>query len=687
MNDSNESRAGRIILIADDDAATRLIMRSVIEQAGFSVIEAADGEEAVLRFEDSNPDLVLLDVEMPKRDGFSACEMMRSREGSRVTPICIITGLEDEKSIERAYHVGATDFISKPIGWSVLVHRIRYMLRSNEALNEIKSLVSALPDTVFTLDSEGQTSNSPAGASNEEFALADDRETVKSYVGRALSSGEPQIYEYAVPSSDTHLETRFVARDRHSVLAIVRDVSDRKRAERRIYNLAYYDRLTGLPNRLLFSQQLDTEIEWAQQNEKPFAIIFVDLDHFKRINDTLGHSLGDELLKSVALRLQSCVRSADRLVPETLDAPNVVDLARLGGDEFVIILRGVGTEDIAASIAERIISSLSEPFNCSGHQFVVTPSIGVALYPHDGETRDDLLMNADSAMYKAKAAGRNNFKFYSETMKVKSLYRLDMENELRQAIEAESFELYYQPKVDIKSWTIVGAEALLRWQHPDRGWISPADFIPVAEETGLILPLGQWVLETACRQIKAWKNQRIPRITVSVNISSEQMYADDLAANVMRAVTTTGIEPGRLELEITESLLMRDTDNTIRALKALKSFGVSISIDDFGTGYSSLSYLTRFPIDVLKIDQSFVRDLNIDNDDAAICSAILAMARNLGLKVVAEGVETDDQLSFLRRHGCDQIQGYLFSKPLPAPEFEKLLQSSKTSCDVIAVDF
>ena len=674
------------VLIADDDPSTRVIMREVLEQAGFDVIEAADGKEALRCYENSAPDVILLDVEMPYFDGFSVCEQIRAKETIRTIPICIVTGLDDSDSVDRAYKVGATDFIGKPIAWPVLGHRVRYLLRANEAFNEIQGLLMALPDMVFILDERGQTydqvtevdpqvsSNigSAADVSFENIVPDEDRERVRKCVSRALASGEPQIHEHFFAGGKVHFETRFVARDRQTVLAIVRDVTERKKADLQIYDLAFYDQLTGLPNRQLFSKELGDVIEVSREQRQEFAVLFVDLDRFKRINDTLGHTMGDELLKAVAARLQSCLRAADRVVQVDKEKLGNVRLARLGGDEFVLVLSNVGSEDAVASVAHRILDSLAKPFSCEGHQFVVTPSIGVAIYPQDGETNAELLMNADSAMYKAKSAGRNTYRFFSDTMKVRSLHRLKMEDEIRRAIDKEHFELYYQPKIEIASGTIAGAEALLRWNHAKRGWISPADFIPVAEETGLILPLGKWVIRAACRQIAAWQRDPLYKTSISVNVSSQQMHSDDLVAIVRDAIADSGASATLLELEFTESLLMRDTEATIEALKSLRDIGVSLSIDDFGTGYSSLSYLKRFPIDTLKIDRSFVKDLHRDADDAAICAAILAMARNLDLKVVAEGVELKEQLDYLRRHNCDEMQGYLFSKPLPARDFETL---------------
>jgi EAL domain-containing protein (putative c-di-GMP-specific phosphodiesterase class I) len=325
------------------------------------------------------------------------------------------------------------------------------------------------------------------------------------------------------------------------------------------------------------------------------------------------------------------------------------------------------------SIANRIINALTPPFSCGGHQFVVTPSIGIALYPQDGANGEQLLMNADSAMYSAKNLGRNNFKFYSETMRTKSLHRLDLENLLRTAIDTEQFSLHFQPKVDAQTCRLVGAEALLRWNHPSRGHIAPVDFIPIAEETGLIIPIGAWVLREACREAKKWATARIGPVPVSVNISSHQFRDGSLGRDVVDAIVGAEIHPNLLELEITESVLLQDVDKTLVVLKALKKSGISLSIDDFGTGYSSLSYLKRFPIDTIKIDRSFVKDLHKDTDDAAICAAILAMSTQLGLRVVAEGVETREQLEFLRRHGCHHIQGYLFGKPQSSEEFFKFL--------------
>jgi diguanylate cyclase (GGDEF)-like protein len=676
-----------LVLVAADAPNQRKLIWNVLEQFGFRIVIAEDGKAAYDLFKKTQPDAVLLDVHTPDFDGFAVCAAIRNQESGGETPIFMVTDRDDRDSIERAYRIGATDIVFNPVSLPVLPHRIRYALRTARSLSDLRELVRAIPDLIFVVNEDGDVQDGLSGpdathtlqlkalttASKIHFYPCENDDGALECIKRALETGKPQVYEHVLDGLDIHLETRFVTRDKNTVLAIVRDITERKSAEAKIYNLAYYDELTELPNRELFSQSLERTITVANRDNEKFAVLFVDLDRFKRINDTLGHTIGDELLKDVADRLAKCTRSDDSIAHLDPVATGNIKLARLGGDEFVIKLYGVASEESVAIVATRIISALTPPFTCAGHQFVVTPSIGIALYPQDGKTGEELLMNADSAMYRAKAVGRNNFKFYSETMRTKSLHRLDLENLIRTAIEEEQFELYFQPKVDAESFRLVGAEALLRWHHPERGAIAPDDFIPIAEETGLIVPMGQWVLNEACRQVKVWSTSPVGAVPVSVNISSHQFRDGGLIGDVLDAVSAAGIRAIDLELEITESVLLQDVDKTLIELRALKEAGIALSIDDFGTGYSSLSYLKRFPIDTLKIDRSFVKDLHQDADDAAICAAILAMSHQLGLKVVAEGVETREQLDFLRRHKCNHIQGYICSKPLTATEFFALL--------------
>ncbi len=687
MNTNTQIMRKPLVLVASDDADKFKSMQGVLQQFGFRTMAADGGKAAYELFIEKQPDAVVLDVQAAEFDSFATCTKIRKHESGGETPIFLVINRDDDDAIEHAYRIGATDIIFNPVALPVLPHRIRYALRTARSLSDLRGLVRAIPDLIFVVNEDGEVQDglsrpdathtlqikALATASQIHFYPCENDDGALECIKRALETGKPQVYEHVLDGLDIHLETRFVTRDKNTVLAIVRDITERKSAEAKIYNLAYYDELTELPNRELFSKSLERTISIAKSEDKKFAVLFVDLDRFKRINDTLGHTIGDELLKDVADRLAKCTRATDSVAHLDSKASGNIKLARLGGDEFVIKLYGIDSGDSVAIVASRIIDALTPPFTCAGHQFVVTPSIGIALYPQDGKNGEELLMNADSAMYRAKAVGRNNFKFYSETMRTKSLHRLDLENLIRTAIEEEQFELYFQPKVHARTFRLVGAEALLRWHHPERGTIAPDDFIPIAEETGLIVPLGQWVLNEACRQVSVWSKSPIGTVPVSVNISSHQFRDIGLVGDVLGAISDAGIKTTDIELEITESVLLQDVDKTLIELKALKDAGISLSIDDFGTGYSSLSYLKRFPIDTIKIDRSFVKDLHQDTDDAAICAAILAMSQQLGLTVVAEGVETREQLDFLRRHKCDHIQGYICSKPLPASEFFALL--------------
>jgi len=672
-----------LVLVAADDENERKTIWRVLDAFGFRIAVAEDGSSAFDMFVKTAPDAVLLDLHSADPDGFAVCESIRGHVSGRETPIFMITERDDEDVIERAYRIGATDIIFKPIASPVLPHRIRYALRTARSLSDLTGLIRAIPDLIFVVNENGEVQDGLSGpdathtlqikalatASEIHFYPCENDDSALKLIRKALETGKPQVYEHKLEALDIHLETRFVTRDKNTVLAIVRDITERKAAETKIYNLAYYDALTELPNRELFIQSLEQTIAVAKRDEQKFALLFVDLDRFKRINDTLGHTIGDELLKDVANRLSKCTRSTDSVTHLDAGVGDFIDLARLGGDEFVIKLYGANSEQSVAVVASRIISALTPPFTCAGHQFVVTPSIGIALYPQDGGTGEKLLMNADSAMYAAKNVGRNNFKFYSETMRTKSLHRLDLENLIRTAIDEDQFDLHFQPKIDASTFRLVGAEALIRWTHPTRGAIEPDDFVPIAEETGLIVPIGDFVIREACKQVKVWSTSPVGAVPVSVNISSHQFRKSGFVDNVLDAVASAGIATTQLELEITESVLLHDVDRTLVQLNTLKEAGISLSIDDFGTGYSSLNYLKRFPIDTIKIDRSFVKDLHEDADDAAICAAIIAMSRQLGLNVVAEGVETREQLKFLRRHKCDHIQGFIFSRPLSADDF------------------
>ena len=430
-------------------------------------------------------------------------------------------------------------------------------------------------------------------------------------------------------------------------------------AQRNEY-MAYHDGLTGLANRSSFSALLSQSMSEAQRFDRQLAVLFLDLDRFKQINDTLGHDAGDQLLREVATRLEASVRDSDAV-------------ARLGGDEFVVLLPELEDGNHAATVARKILSVIAEPFTLIGHEFRITASLGISVYPQDGLDEQTLTKNADIAMYQAKDEGKNNFQFYCETLNAHSLERLTLESSLRNALERDEFCLHYQAKRDIGSGNITGMEALLRWEHPDLGIVAPMRFIPVAEETGLIVPIGKWALKTACLQNVAWLKQGLPPSSIAVNLTARQFFDEHLLADVRSILEVSGMDPRLLELEITESLLIHDVANTLRILTELKALGIRIAIDDFGTGYSSLATLQRFPLDAVKIDRSCIRDIIGTTQNAGLADAIIAMGKSLSLTVVAQGVETREQAEFLRAHTCDELQGFYFNKPLPADEFTQLL--------------
>jgi diguanylate cyclase (GGDEF)-like protein/PAS domain S-box-containing protein len=450
----------------------------------------------------------------------------------------------------------------------------------------------------------------------------------------------------------------------HYVILVLQDVTDRKRYEAELEHQATHDALTGLANRYLLTDRMEQAILFAQRSGHGVAVILLDLDRFKLINDGIGHATGDALLQVVAQRLSETVRRSDTV-------------ARLGGDEFMIIMSEVSGEDDAMPMVQTLLEVVAQPITLAEKGTVVTASLGVALYPRDGDNAAILFKNADIAMYRAKDLGRNSFQFYAPDMNSRMSERLEMERGLRRALQENQFELHYQPKVELKSGALIGAEALIRWRHPTNGLISPTQFIPLAEETGLISPIGAWVIATACEQIQAWRDAGLPEITVAVNVSARQFQQDDLASVVSQCLQRTGIPAGSLVIEVTESAVMSNPEKAKDTLTRLKEIGVCVSLDDFGTGYSSLNYLKRFPIDSLKIDQSFVRDIPADAENAAIAVLVISLAHSLRLSVIAEGVETETQLTFLRRQGCDEIQGYYFSRPLMPEAFAGLLREGR----------
>ena len=688
---SSEFETNNRILIADDDPGIRQVMRAALQKDKFQVIDVADGIAAVEAFKEHNPCMVLLDVEMPGQNGFEACEQIRQAPGGAHVPIVMCTGREDLSAVNHAYEAGATDFIAKPINWPIFCHRVRYVLRASTHFQRMQTseeknaaLLTAIPDTMIILSDDGEILNFLPGFCEHPLPPpTPGKPSVFDYLPRRIAerwvkmaksvakTGEPLEREFALPAEyDTvaHYVARFVPYLEGQTLVIVTEFTERKRAEERIHRLAFFDGLTGLPNRQYFMQHIEGMITKAKRDDDRFAVLYVDLDNFKRINDNLGHTYGDGVLRAIADRMQQSVRKQS-----LTEDSEPFGIARLGGDEFAAAIDDIDDEDVLVNVADRIRDKLREPVEFRGHEFVVTPSVGIAVYPDDGDNVEDLLKHADVAMYQAKSAGRDAIRFYRGTMSVTSLHRLHIENQLRKSIENNELELHYQPKFGIKGRDIIGVEALVRWRDEDGAFIPPGQFIPIAEESGLITPLGDWVLQEACRQVRRWQKELGKDVEVAVNISSQQFYHCDLKKTVMQALFEASIRPNLLQLELTESLLMRDVREVVETLTELKDAGISLAIDDFGTGYSSLSYLKRFPLDALKIDRSFVKDLSGNNDDAAICAAIIAMAHQLGLQVIAEGIETEEQLEYLRMNGCDMGQGFLLGKPMTAADFAAVL--------------
>lgn len=694
-----------VAMIVDDDPSVRFMVSTVLEDAGMGVVEADSGDRALRLFEETHPDIVLLDVMMPGMDGFEACAALRELPGGAHTPILMVTGLDDVGSINLAYEVGATDFVTKPINYVLLTHRVRYVYRAAEMANQLRKSearlnnaqrIAKMGDWEWAAGARAADSSSgvsqilglePSPLTYRQFLRLvhpEDRNPVKAAIHGSLRARRHLSLEHRVLLRDG--AERIVSHeaeitpDPHGNLArivgTIQDVTERRAAEETIRHLSYYDSLTGLPNRTLIKEHLVRVLAQAGRYQRAAAILFLDLDNFQRINDTLGYRAGDKLLQNVARRLNACVRGSDclaRPVPEqwtdTLPTAPGNAVARLGGDEFVVLLAEVVSPDNAAGVARRLENELSQPSVIDGTELHVTASIGISAYPLDGETPDVLLTHAESAARHAKALGRNRYQFYAEHMNRRAVKRFSIETQLRKALENDELEVHYQPKLNVQRNEVVGVEALVRWPNSERGVISPSEFIPVAEETGLILPLGEWVLHEACAQARSWEIMGQSGLVVSVNLSAVQFREKQLGPRIASVLQETGLNPSCLELELTEGVLLDDTETSIATLKGLGDLGLSISVDDFGTGYSSLGYLKRLPIDTLKIDQSFVREVREHSRDGAIVTAIIALAKELGLNVIAEGVERQDQLDFLLAHGCNEIQGYLVQRALPADAF------------------
>ncbi|WUR15002.1 EAL domain-containing protein [[Empedobacter] haloabium] len=693
------------VLVADDDPVMRLLMLEMLAQVGLDGVEAPDGQTAIACFERLAPDLVLLDVEMPRMDGFAVCRAIRALERQRnsTVPVIMVTGGDDLEAVTQAYECGATDFVSKPINWPILGHRVLYVLRASDAIARLRiadahnrAVLAAIPDTFFRLSPDGYYLDYEQGHGQQRAAVPPQQQCVGRHVRDVLP--EPiarrlleqldgvlrtqtvRAIDYELETDDTvhHFEARLVGTGAGEVLGLVRDISERKRTEEQIRRLAYCDSLTGIPNRQAFLETLERELVRSRQGGRKFAILFMDLDSFKRINDTLGHDVGDLLLKVVSERLHDTIRPSDMVAHnDSTEHKRGSNLARLGGDEFTILIPDLDNVQDALTVAHRVKDAMRRPFNLEGHEIFVTASIGISLYPEDGEDGTSLLKYADTAMYHAKNCGKNNAKLYSSALTTQIMSHVKLEVGLRRALQHNELYLQYQPQIDVKSAQIVGVEALVRWRHPEHGIIPPNDFIPLAEETGLIVPIGEWVLRTACLQARAWQQECRRPVRVAVNLSARQFKDENLAQTVLAVLHDTGLDPRLLELELTEGTLMDDARATLTTLEQLRAIGIWLSIDDFGTGYSSMNYLKRFDVRALKIDKSFICGLPQDSENAAITRAIIAMAHGLKMAVVAEGVETDEQLALLEQYGCDMAQGYLLGRPQSIDAIAQMLAGAQ----------
>jgi diguanylate cyclase (GGDEF)-like protein/PAS domain S-box-containing protein len=702
------------ILVVDDQPVNVQLLEYLLKTTGYeNVSSTTDPRKVVALHLKHRFDLIILDLHMPDMDGFEVIEALKPLESEAWLPVLVVTAEPDKKLA--ALEAGARDFIGKPFDTVEVMTRIRNLLEVRLLHRETSEYGASMERTVRERTAELQRFRGAMDATSDAIFLIDARDMAMVDVNdgacrmlgfsrEALLRIDPVALGLATREQlERHRETDAAAHESDIVetellradgqgavpveigwqlqeaggtrmlIAVARDISERLHAAQRLKHLASYDGLTGLPNRTLFFQNLRDAIELAQDKHWQIAVLFISLDRFKIINDSLGPALGDELLRQFSGRLVRCVRLRDTA-------------GRLGGDEFALILTMTRDQQEAVNVANEVREALRAPFDLHGQRAALTASIGISMYPDDATDPGTLIKYADTAMVRAKEAGRDGYRFFTAGMNVQVLARLDLELALRGALEDGQFALYYQPKLELNTGRISGVEALLRWQRPGYGLVYPAEFVPVMEETGLVVRVGEWIIDEACRQIAEWNREGVRDLRVAVNVSSRQFVEGDLEGAIRRALDTHGIEPGLLELELTESALMSNAEHTIEVLTSLKQLGIRIAIDDFGTGYSSLAYLKRFPVDKLKIDIAFVRDVTTNPDDAAIALAIISMAHSLHMLVIAEGVESRAQMAYLRRHRCDEIQGFHFARALPAPDLARLVIENREQPDAPAAD-
>ncbi len=700
---TGEPGASPRILLVDDDEVVLLLTSLALRDRGFQVTEAQSGELALELLATWVPDIIVLDAMMPGLDGFATCVAIRAMPGLDAVPLLMLTGLDDDASVAHAYEAGATDFYVKATQWSLLAGRLRYLLRASRTRAELassKAKLARAQDLARMGSFEWVGSHQYLDMSLEGarvFGLVPDEKTRLRQLFRMVPresrealfellravTGQSAVLVTDVPVTlmdgreriiHIEAEPEFGEHGRGiGYTGIVQDVTDRRMAETRILHLANFDSLTGLPNRRQLIWRAERALESARRSGHLFALLLIDLDRFKIVNDTLGHAAGDDLLIEVSRRLRSCVRHSDQVLDSSFEATlprshrTLEAVGRLGGDEFVALLPEVTDEGDAQRVAQRVLEVMREPVLVYGQDCFVTASVGVAIYPRDGNTVADLMRNSDVAMYAAKAQGKNAATIYGPQLAGRGREKLEMESALHKALERNELVLHYQPKIDVRTVDMRGAEALMRWQRGDV-LVPPAEFIPLAEETGLIVPISEWALRQTAIQARLWQQSFGFDEAIAVNLPSRMFERSNLVDCIHQAVTSQGVPHRSIALEIIEDNLMKELHKVIPALHRLNEIGVEISIDDFGTGYSSLGYLTSLPISELKIDRSFVRDLGTAPQSAAVITAVIALARSLGLRVVAEGVETLRQMEILHELGCVIFQGFAYSRAVPPEE-------------------
>lgn len=696
------------LLIVDDEIHVRKLLEMLLQNQGYRTLTASSGEEALALIAQQPPDLILLDIMMPGMDGYEVASQLKANKSTLNIPIIMLSALGEYSARLSGLEAGAEDFLSKPVDSAELWLRVRNLLRLKSFGDYLKSHNLILEEQLQQRTIDLERFRSAMDVSGDAIFLIDRRtmrliefnrvaceilgytaEELLRMTPAALSDATLEqlelLYDQIISGRDQNhpTETRirckngshipveihrqaYKSGDDWIIVGVARDISHRKETDQRLLKMAHYDALTGLPNRNLFFSTLQMGLTQAALSQWKLAVVTVDLDDFKYVNETWGHLQGDHMLAELSQRLSQCLNVSDTL-------------GRMDGDEFAMIL--MMREGLADTqqMVERIQQVLRTPFQIGSNGVSMTASIGIALYPGDGNEAVNLVKHANTAMHRAKKIGRDTYCFYTAQMNVEASARLDMETALRNAVKEQAFELFYQPKICITDGHVCGLEALLRWSRPGQPNISPAVFVPILENLGLITEVGKWVISTVCEQIAQWKRVGLGQFEVAVNVSGDQVVGGDLIADIQRSLKNSNTEPRWLEVELTESSLMENTAHTVARLQALQHMGIKVSIDDFGTGYSSLAYLRRFPINKLKIDIAFIREVTSNPQDAAITRTIIELAHSLNMQVIAEGVETLEQLAFLKENGCDQAQGYLFSKPLPVNELEAYLRDRQAN--------